>query len=461
MKEKVTKNSGLKLISLFCAFFVWLSVVNIANPVKVDTIEVLVEVVNPEILERSNLTFEIVGKKTTVISYRIKTKDAYKIKASDFRAYADLSEMYDVTGAIPIKVEVLKNDELFQTTPTVKSPEVLKIKTEELQTKRFPLRANPYGTPADGYVQGEVTLNPDYAYVKGPVSLIGQINSVGIEFDIENAAADVSGTAGHIFYDANGNSLKDLENSVKVLGGDISYSMQILKVKHLPLNFVVTGEVPPGYKHTGIECSVKEAPVAGLKSALAAISSITIQSPNLNIEGATKDKVCEIDLAEYIDSNLQIAGMEDTKITVTLKVEPLQEKIYEIDTKDITLTGMSDQFDYTILNEKAEIRVQGLKEDLDSLSTDKMNISVDVSSLASPGTVQVAATLQLDDAYEIRQYPQCQIQAQAKPKPEESEAGGSLESKADSNMETKAEQGTEEKETTDKNPGKETEGSGE
>ena len=46
MKEKLTKNSGLKLISLLCAFFVWLAVVNVANPVTTDTKEVPVEPIN-------------------------------------------------------------------------------------------------------------------------------------------------------------------------------------------------------------------------------------------------------------------------------------------------------------------------------------------------------------------------------------------------------------------------------
>jgi len=34
MKEKLTKNAPLKLISLLCAFLVWLAVVNVANPIQ-------------------------------------------------------------------------------------------------------------------------------------------------------------------------------------------------------------------------------------------------------------------------------------------------------------------------------------------------------------------------------------------------------------------------------------------
>ena len=98
MKEKLTNNLAIKLIALFCAFFVWLAVVNVANPIKVSTREVPVTITNDQVLEQADLAYDVVGKKTAVISFKIRTKDDYKVKASDFNAYADLSEMYDVTG---------------------------------------------------------------------------------------------------------------------------------------------------------------------------------------------------------------------------------------------------------------------------------------------------------------------------------------------------------------------------
>ena len=62
--------------------------------------EVPVTITNDQVLEQADLAYDVVGKKTAVISFKIRTKDDYKVKASDFNAYADLSEMYDVTGAI-------------------------------------------------------------------------------------------------------------------------------------------------------------------------------------------------------------------------------------------------------------------------------------------------------------------------------------------------------------------------
>ena len=69
MKERLTRNLWIKLLSLFCAFFVWLAVVNIANPIVTATQEIEVEIVNDSILERANLAYEVVGKKTATIMF--------------------------------------------------------------------------------------------------------------------------------------------------------------------------------------------------------------------------------------------------------------------------------------------------------------------------------------------------------------------------------------------------------
>lgn len=111
MKEKQNKRWGLLLISFLCAFLVWLGVVNVADPVMTDTVEVPVEIVNSDVLTKNNLTYEVVGKSTTTVQYEVKTTNAYRIRSSDFRAYADMTDMWSVTGAIPIKIEVLNHSE--------------------------------------------------------------------------------------------------------------------------------------------------------------------------------------------------------------------------------------------------------------------------------------------------------------------------------------------------------------
>ena len=56
MKEKQNKRWGLKLLSVLCAFLVWLGVVNVADPVMTSTVEVPVEIVNGEAVSYTHLT---------------------------------------------------------------------------------------------------------------------------------------------------------------------------------------------------------------------------------------------------------------------------------------------------------------------------------------------------------------------------------------------------------------------
>ena len=122
MKEKQNKRWGLKLLSVLCAFLVWLGVVNVADPVMTSTVEVPVEIVNGEVLEASGLTYEIIGKKTTTVSYEVKTTNAHRIRPADFRAYADMTDLWSVTGSIPVKVEVLNHSEYLLSAPARRSP---------------------------------------------------------------------------------------------------------------------------------------------------------------------------------------------------------------------------------------------------------------------------------------------------------------------------------------------------
>ena len=151
MKEKQNKRWGLLLISFLCAFLVWLGVVNVADPVMTDTVEVPVEIVNSDVLTKNNLTYEVVGKSTTTVQYEVKTTNAYRIRSSDFRAYAVMTDMCSVTGAVPIKIEVLNHSEYLVSTPVSRNG-TIKIETEPLQRKTFSIGVTTTGMLEDGYL---------------------------------------------------------------------------------------------------------------------------------------------------------------------------------------------------------------------------------------------------------------------------------------------------------------------
>ena len=156
MKERlISNNLGLKILSLFLAFIIWLVVVNVSNPLVNRRRELTLEIENSEVLTAARRAYEISGKNTVTVSFDIHTRDEYKIRLSDFRAYIDLSELYDVTGSVPVKVEVLNNSDIYEN--VVPRPGVVRVTTEELQSKPFELQTDLRGEAASGYVLGKVT----------------------------------------------------------------------------------------------------------------------------------------------------------------------------------------------------------------------------------------------------------------------------------------------------------------
>ena len=433
MKKRLLNNFSLKLISFLLAFFLWLLVVNMSNPLIEGSKEVELEIVNADILEEAGQTYEIVGKSTVTVRYSVATLDAYKIQASDFRAYIDLADLYDVTGAVPVNLEMVANQGLISS-PRVK-PEVVHVETEELQRKRFDLRVSTTGEPEEGYELGTVTLDPEYLYINGPVSQVGQISSVGVEISVAGANANVNGSVQPVFYDANGNRLS-VSDRITYDVPEVGYEVEVLKVKSLPLDFQVTGTVAEGYRYAGLNSDVQSVPVAGLKSNLSSLSTITVDDPQLNVQGATQSKTVTIDLTQYIPDNVTIVGGR-TEAVVTMDVEKLDTRVFTLHLEDVEQTGASQDYDYHFSPETVEVTVQGLKDDLDAMSEEDLNAVLDLHGQTS-GTREGTLDFQVDEGLEILDSTPFQVTVSAK--------GHDVIS---TDAETEDDHGTQERETRD------------
>ncbi len=398
MKLKPNRKWGLMLLSVLLAFFVWLGVVNVADPVMTDTVEVPVEIINDEVLAANGLTYEVVGKKTATISYEVKTTDAYRIRSSDFLAYADMTELWSVTGAIPIKVEVLNHSEYFQSTP-VSRTSTIRIETEPIQRKQFVVGYKITGTMEEDYVPGGVTVDPKQIYLEGPESLIGQISSVGIEIPVDGASQDFSGTAAVKIYDANGKEIA-MSERITCEYPEVEYEMTVLRVKTLALDFQVSGQVADGYEFTGVECDVKSIPVEGLKSVLASFSTIVIPEDVLTLDGSSVDVIKVIDITEYLPDGVYLSEGTDKMISVVLTVEPLVTRDYTVPVVSSTFTGRDEDLIYSWEPDEIMVTVQALEEELDSLTIAADSAHFDVEGMM-PGEYIVSVPIELDPAYVI------------------------------------------------------------
>jgi YbbR domain-containing protein len=74
-------------------------------------------------------------------------------------------------------------------------PSAITLELERQQTRNLPLRPTVQGSPAPGYVRGEVRVTPDMITVQGPESRLADLEYVETStISIEGATAPVEGT---------------------------------------------------------------------------------------------------------------------------------------------------------------------------------------------------------------------------------------------------------------------------
>ncbi len=402
MKKRLMHNLGLKILSVVLATFIWLIMVNVSNPLMTETQTVAVQVLNADVLEDAGLTYELLGRDTVTVSYKIHVRDQNRVDAEDFTAHVDLAQLYDVTGAVPVQVEIanLSARQFLSGETLTVTPSVIRIQTEPLQTKSFSLEARTDGEVENGYAVGEISMSPSVVYATGAESEIGQISSIGFEVNVEGANADLQGQSEIHFYDANGNELDELENTVSLSVSSVNYNVTILRVKELTLDFQVEGTVASGYRFTGVTCDVQTILVEGLRSSLANLSTLTIPGDVLNVNGAVQDVVTMVDLSDYLPPDIRVVGGGPAQVMVTMMVEPLETRTFTYDVGQIDMLGLSDQYRYAFNEQQIELRIRGLKDDLDRLTPGDIKASMALNGLGS-GEHQIELSVVLPEGFDF------------------------------------------------------------
>ena len=373
-----TNNLVLKISSLAVAFLVWIIVVNVSNPIVTRNISVPLNVVNANIITDAGKTYSLMGANSVTVSYEVRSRDQSRISASDFNASIDLGDMYDITGAVPIAVEVVNNKDLIIGAVASK-PSIVRVSIEDLQRKEFTLTTKITGTPSDGFSVGEVKLDKTNVVVTGPVSVIGQISQIGVEIDVTGLDSDESGRAELKYFDANGNAFVISDSRVSKSFDNVGYSLVMLNGRTLALNFDVGGTAAQGYKFTGAESTTKSIQVRGQPEVLEGLDSITVPASALSVEGATGDVNVTVDIKNFLPANVTAVG--DTKVNVTLKVEALDKKSLTLTVNDLNIVGAKPGAATNIVPEKITVVVSGLSANLESVTNADLKATLDVSEM--------------------------------------------------------------------------------
>lgn len=426
MKEKLTNNWGLKLVSVALAMFMWLLVINETHPMMSKTLTVRnVNYLNEDVVIDSGRTFSVdnLESKGISVTVQVRQEDANKVRPEDFQIVVDLAQVGPY-GAVEIDVQWLGSDQYkIEESDISWRTTTVTVTLEDIVERNYPVQISIVGEPAEGYIIGEERkTDPRVVTIKAPQSVMERIRSVGIEVSAEGQNSELTGTASLILYDVVGEKLNldyaDYEDYEFSLSQEmISYTVPLLKTKEVGLHFEgITGEVAEGYRFTDVLGANQKVHIAGLKAVLADIVNIEIPAEVLNLEGARENVEVRINVSEYLPEGITVEG--ESVLTLTLVVEPLIQQTRQLLPEQIRMENGKDGWNYTIRN-SVEVVIEGLEEDLNSLTNEDLNAWLSLEGM-EPGSNTATVNVTVENGFTLIRIGEASVTMTEQPKTEES-----------------------------------------
>ena len=343
MKNKLTHNLGLKILALAFSAGLWFVVNNITDPVGEKSFyNVPVEIINENMLADEGKVYEVL-EGTDAINVKVTGKKSVisYINKEDIKAVADLAEL-TFMNTVSIKVSSVKNNTELEFVPSVEN---MKLSIEDMKQVQKMINTSTAGVPAEGYIVGTVTPSQNVVRLTGPESLIDQIDRVEAVANISGYSTDITSSVELRFCNAAGDEIKS--SSIKTNISSINVAVTILGTKEVPLKFAVQGKPKDGYVvRRNMETVPEMVRIAGRKSVLDAITEINVTDAALVVDGLDENMSAVVNVRKYLPSGVQLADNSfDGNVSVTVKIEPLVTKEYDIPVKNFAVGNVPEGYD--------------------------------------------------------------------------------------------------------------------
>ena len=422
MKQKLTHNLNLKVLAVLFSIIIWVIVVNIDDPVKtVQFNDVPITLANELSLTDRKLVCEFKdGKDTVDVTVTGRRSVIEDLSKDNISVIADLKEL---TKENTVVLKVASNKYSGDIDNMKCDEEFAEFNIEELVELQKVIQVETVGIPADDYITGDFSVNLNRIKITGPKSVIDKVQSAKVQIDVEGATNNVSASVPVILYDAVGDRVDS--SRLKLNIDNINVNQEILYTKKIPVNCNPLGDPEEGYKMTGkIDIDPAEVYIAGPKSVLDNINSVTIYSSAVNISDQNSDYVTTVNIFNYLPNGVEAASKSFSgNVTVSVEIEKELSKDFNIYLSKVGVDNLPEGLEAEILNgyesaadNKIEVTVYGLARDIENISSTDIKVEADFDQYLkdnnftsmSPGvfTVPLKVTLpnglRTDDKLKLR-----------------------------------------------------------
>lgn len=406
MKEKITNNLSLKILSLIVAIFIWLLVINVDNPIITKTFVVTdVQLLNEAYIDADGkMCMRDEEQQPIRVTIKAKRKILDDISVMDIRAVADLQQAVSL-DTTPVMVPITASVGKIPAENIQVSPQNLSLHIEDKETQEFVVTVTTNNTrPDKGYEIGNLISNPEKIRITGPTSLINKIDKVVASVNVNGAVADVTQETDVTVIDKNGEefSSQDL-NYLNV--SKVYVSARLWKVRtDVKISAECSGSTAEGYQVESVTTTPNVISVAGSDEALSALAelnnTIWIPADAIDISGKDKDYEEKINISEYLPEGLKLTSDSSEDVFVHVNILPQGSTVCEIPTKNIKVENMPKGMQAAFDAAQIEVRVKKTREDMDDLKEKDIKASIDLKD-KEEGSYELPVKIQIPEGYEL------------------------------------------------------------
>lgn len=382
MDQKVKDHQVIiKICCVIASLVLWLYIFNVENPMRETHIVVPVQVLNKDLVAKSDLV-PIEGDNLTVtLTIRGSASDTYSIKPSDFKLVSDLNSYAVKKGENKIPVEVksspsnvriTNNDNLW-----------VKITLDDLKRKTVPVKMIFDGNTKSGFYAFKPTIKEKE--ISGPKESVERVKYLAARYNIKDASKDINANIQLQPLDSSGVIVKN----VTVNPSSLKVTIPVKKIKTVSVN-VKSGIQQNNQGNVKSLVPIEDKiDIAGEEDLISNINSLDTEYVDLN-------KIYEKDTIEVklvVPKGVILVNSSDTvKLKVNLNNKNIQKQL------SLTIQTINDSSKYSVNLDasKVDIVVSGEENVINNLKAEDIKCSVDLSSIAE-GENSIPLNISLPD----------------------------------------------------------------
>lgn len=419
MKERVSHNFGLKLLSVVLAALLWLVVINSQDPLETVTFDdIPVTIINEDALTAKDKIPEIVEGDSVYVVVEARRSICDKLTKADIVAVADF-EKVSVTDAVPIDVSVKGYTE--REVEIIRGMnQVMKLRLEDSISKDFRVKISTTGQAAEGYVIGDMVASPNMITLTGSSTQISKVKEVVLMVDVDKISDESHATGVPVIYDMNGEVIDS--SKVTMSAKEVAVTIPVLKTKTVKIVVSTTGEPATGYEVGSISYQPEYVTVAGKPTDLILLGSALYAYCNVTDQSGVVEENVEIASLWYssLDS---LRPVDEDKLAITVTMKPFEEKTFEITPEDVELRGLPEDFIGSVeLLHSTRIQIKGNAASMEDVTIQKLAPYIDLSGITVPGSYRMNVTLENQGKLIVETIITAMVDIEYRPQPEDPES---------------------------------------